>query len=357
MKKKEALAKQAFWNHSLKLKIKNGFSEEELLYLVDEREGPLANMTHDIAEMHSYGKCNRERINIPKFFPFPFYGDHGVNYESRIFDFERQNSARYYIAYNERRARLIRNHLNKKIIIASNPYVFYVKKNNIHLSNDASGVLAFYAHSVTGFELDYNLDKYLSELEQISDKCGKLVICMHMHDVRKGYYKPLLNAGIPVVTAGYTSSYYFADRFFDIIRGFEYATSNFGGSELFYTTYIGVKYFIYGEYPKFINHSNANFEKEGALFDKDFFEFDEKKLELFHIDDLGVESGISTGKMKLIYFQELFYYIFFVRKLMLSELMNFIFSKLPKQVINFFASIYKNSFIRARDSIRYRLGR
>jgi hypothetical protein len=375
MRKNKAAEKQEFWENSLKFKIDKGFSEEELLYLVNESEGPLINVTHDIAEMHSYGRCNRERINIPKYFPFPLYGDHGVNYESRIFDFEVQNSARYYLAYNKRREGLIRDHLNKKVIVTSNPYVFYVEKNNIRLHNNASGVLVFYTHSVVGIDVDYNIENYLKELEKISYKCGKLVVCMHMHDINKGYYKPLLEAGIPVITTGYTSSYYFVDRFFDIITRFEYATSNFGGSEIFYTTYIGVKYFIYGEYPKFINQKSSLFNKGDVIFDKDFLEFDKKKKDLFYIDDLeaidyldiniakknfttdllGVEVGISNNKLRLIYFKELAYYFIFVKKFMFRELFHIIYFKVPKTIRNTFLYIYKNSIIKARDSIRYRL--
>ena len=105
---------------------------------------------------------------------------------------------------------------------------------------------------------------------------------MHMHDINKGYHKVLRKHEIPIVSAGETSSSFFVDRFYDIVSNFEYATSNTGGSELFYCEEFGIRYFLFGDKPTYLNFSHDQLPiGEMEYKDKTFVETDKKKELLF----------------------------------------------------------------------------
>jgi hypothetical protein len=84
---------------------------------------------------------------------------------------------------------------------------------------------------------------------------------MHKHDIEKGYHQQLRKYGLPIITAGETSSPYFVERFYSMISRFNCATSNMGGSELFYCEELGVKYFIMGKKPMLINFADIQTPK------------------------------------------------------------------------------------------------
>jgi len=63
--------------------------------------------------------------------------------------------------------------------------------------------------------------------------------------MRRGLDKDIKKRGFRVTTAGNTLHPRFANRFYSILRDFEYATSPTIGSQLFYAHELGVKYFIH----------------------------------------------------------------------------------------------------------------
>ena len=86
-------------------------------------------------------------------------------------------------------------------------------------------------------------------------------VCLFMTDVLNGLYKPFIENGISVYTAGNASDIRFVDRYYDIIRHFKYTTSNMVGSYLFFGIELGLSFSLYGAPATYFNVSDPNFEK------------------------------------------------------------------------------------------------
>jgi hypothetical protein len=107
-----------------------------------------------------------------------------------------------------------------------------------------------------------------------------------MHDIRKGIHHELRKFGLPIVTAGNSSSPFFVDRFYDLANRYSYGTSNVIGSQLFYLEELGVPYFLFGEENREVDsHGKSISYYYGA--DKDLVS---KVKELFAFENLGTSS-------------------------------------------------------------------
>jgi hypothetical protein len=214
-------------------------------------------------ELYSFGKCYRDWLNLPFWAPLPLYGDHGVNVRSGgLAKHEQEAKPETFLTWDKRRVASLRKEAKKKIIHIRHPWVTYRRKHGLKLKKEARGTLIFYSHSNAGIEiLDHDWNKYFLELKALPDEFHPLVICMHRHDIQKGYHKTVKKYGLPIISAGETSSPYFVDRFYDMISRFTFATSNSGGSELFYCEEFGVRYFIMGEKPKYFNFTDEQIKK------------------------------------------------------------------------------------------------
>ena len=207
-------------------------------------------------ENHSFGRCYREWLGWPRWLPIPVYGDHGVALDSILEKNEIENPAKHYLVFYLERFNNLTKRRDKHFFQVPHPWIYHRRINNIFQNPDARGTIIFFPHSTRGSDIEfYDFDEYFDELKQLSGSFKPLVICMHMMDVMKGYHHKISKHEIPIVTAGNTNSQYFVDRFYDLVRNFEYATSNTGGSELFLCTELGVNYFIYGETPVYVNKS------------------------------------------------------------------------------------------------------
>ena len=234
-------------------------------------------------ELYSFGRCYREWLNWPRWLPIPVYGDHGVALFGDLNEHEKNNRSRYHLTWFGSRYEATNNQSEKKIIHIPHPWITYRRKKKITQNNDAIGTLIFYSHSNVGIEIEgYKFDEYFNSLKDLPDEYKPLVVCMHMHDINKGYHKTIRKYRLPITTAGNTSSPFFVDRFYDLIRQFKYATSNKGGSELFYCAEAGVEYFLYGQEPRYINHSEDQLPiGELKLRDNLAIYADERKKSLF----------------------------------------------------------------------------
>ena len=257
---------ELLWPPGLAKKNKSGFSDSELEALCDwglrghdatlpYRSAPWIYWT---AELYSFGRCYREWLGLPRWAPLPLYGDHGCCTKGELMWHELQSKSKIHLTWYKDRAEFNQYIPDKSVVRIPHPWITYRRRHGIMKSAQANGTLVFYAHSNNGIEiLDYDWDSYFNELKNLSEEFHPLVVCMHRHDVEKGYHHKLRKYGLPIVSAGESSSPYFVDRFYDIISQFEYATSNSGGSELFYCEEMGVKYFLKGVEPVRTNLSHS----------------------------------------------------------------------------------------------------
>lgn len=241
-----------------------GFDDEYLEYICTEKVDdttksifPRLPLLFWPTELYSFGRCYRLWLNWPSILPIPVYGDHGVALSGELQEHEINNRAAYYLCWYNKRVDSIKKYKKKRIIHITHPWVIYRRIAGYDLKKDAKGTLIFYPHSNDGIEIiDYDWDSYFDSLKSLDNNYKPIVICMHRHDVVKGYHKNLRKYNIPIVSAGETLSPLFVDRFYDLISNFRYATSPTGDSELFYCEEIGIRFFILGKEPVYYNFSH-----------------------------------------------------------------------------------------------------
>ncbi len=288
------------WPTNSQYSIENGFSDDELENMISENQLIKDNLTicspkwmYWPVEIYSFGKCYREWLGLPNWFPLPLYGDHGVFLYEKLSKHEESAKPNVHLTWFSDRSKSIQKNSTKKIINIPHPWILYRRRHNISKRENAKGTLIFYSHSNEKIELlNYDWDKYFNDLKNLPNKYHPLYICMHKHDISKKVHRNLRKYGIPILSAGETSSSLFVDRFYDLVSRFNYATSNFGGSDLFLCEELGLEYFIFGEKPVYHNFGDLDFPLgEMKPLDNIGKEASLKKYNLFRIDS-------SSSKME-----------------------------------------------------------
>lgn len=324
MSKKGILKDELLWPSDMAEKIHSGFSDDEIESLCDwglrgyDRKLPYKSpqWLYWPAELYSFGRCYREWLGLPSWFPLPLYGDHGVAASGELSSHEKISKPKVHLTWFKGRAEsLKKNSSSKKILHIPHPWVTFRHRHGFKKKKNACGTLVFFSHSNDGIEIvDYDFEKYFSDLKLLPDEYHPLVICMHRHDVEKKYHLKMRKYGLPIISAGETSSPYFVERFYNMISNFNFATSNSGGSELFYCEEFGVPYFIKGEQPTYVNfwhqeaplgplkntdemNKNTTFEKI-ALFSI-FPPINSGEKERFVSDILGLDVDVDYAKKEL----------------------------------------------------------
>lgn len=286
-------------------------------------------------ELYSFGKCYRELMGFPKFLPLPFYGDHGVCLNSYFEPHEAKSKCKHHVTWFDERYNSLcsDDSHNKSIIHMPHPWVKYRHMKDIQLDSDRKGTLVFYAHTNNGIEMvDYDDDDYFAKLSRLPDEFHPITICIHQHDIKKGTHLKLRKYGLSIITFGLTSSIYFVDRFYDVVTKFKYATSSFGGSELYYCHELGLKYFILGKEPNLVNISHIA-KPKGSLSENKCYlakKTDNLKRELFSYDNLNGSDLEKDNLVSHILGMDVidkFSYLDFKRKLyrsLISEYPNYI---------------------------------
>ena len=269
-----------------------GFENLDLQYICSDEfvsyDASLSYQTNWLywtVEVYSFGKCYREWLNLPNWFPLPIYGDHGVAFSGELSKHEKESKPKHHITWFKDRAIAIDEVGLKKSIHIPHPWVLYRRRHRLKKSINSKGTIIFYSHSNEGIEImEYDWDTYFNTLKKLPEDYHPFFICMHMHDIRKGYHLKLRKYGLPIISAGETSSQFFVDRFYDIVQNFNYATSPSGGSDIFICEEFGLKYFIFGEKVNYNNFSHDQLPL-GLMIPRNptAVKADKQKTELFSV--------------------------------------------------------------------------
>jgi len=289
------------------------------------------------SELYSLGVYTRIYGFYPMLLPLCVYSDHGVTLIDKPSKHELDSDAPCQLYHSPRLVKAWKDVSKKPCYVRFSPFVFYRRKNSIEKDKNATGTIAFPAHSTPSIEDVSNINKYIDELLSLPVEFHPVSICLHNHDINKGRHIIYLNRGMTVFTAGNGMDSRFAERFYNILKKFKYSTSNLVGSYAYYSVEMGIPFSIYGEKQKFINNADDNL---------DYGEYDPYKLfssyslsyELFNklstsitkeqkdaVEfELGLRDGISRVKMASVLYSSFLKWIFSKRSI------NFFSRKLKK---------------------------
>jgi hypothetical protein len=303
------------------------------------------------AEIYGFGLQISGYGYYPYFLPLCVYTDHGPGYYNNIPEHEIQSGAPVQLYHSPISVRQWNKVSTKEAHCLYSPVVFYRKQRKIERNINATGTIAFPAHSTPSIDDVGGYGKYIGNLKTLSEKYYPITICLHMHDIKKGLHLDFLRNGFKVVTAGNTSDQRFIARFYEIIARHKYATSNIPGSYLYYCVELGLPFFIYGEKPNYINKSDPNLAV--GPYDPFAWGYGKEVYDLFRLDDpnatepqiadrqrefvdrhLGLKDGISRGRMALVLYGTLAKYLL-TGKGILYVLKNNIFLRALNKVSSF----------------------
>ena len=303
--------------------IYNGYSDSELELLAEplELDTGAAPWVYWSSELHSVGRLYREWGFYPRMLPLFIYSDHGIHRVSEFTPHEFNSDAKVHFVFNQDRVQKNTSWPEKDIICVPHPWVAYRRKKNITQLKNAKGTLVFFSHACEGVEFTgRDSDNYFKALKELPEKFKPLVLCMHMHDIIKGEHKRIRKHGLPIITAGNTSSITFVDKFYDLIKNFKYACSNETGSQLYFCTEMGIPYFFIGDKVIGFNHSHPDLPL--GYIDSDITEGEFRKIERDLFSDsvdsvnlhqkifaewvLGLNSNVTRLSASWIFWREFF---------------------------------------------------
>ena len=130
---------ELLWPLNLSKKIYSGFSSNELQYisdinLIDKNKNlPKKNVAtmYWPVELYSFGRCYREWLNLPYWFPFPLYGDHGITNSGLFQDHEKNSKPKSFLTWNTYRVKELRRNSKKEILQIPHPWIIFRRSNRI----------------------------------------------------------------------------------------------------------------------------------------------------------------------------------------------------------------------------------
>lgn len=268
---------------------------------------------HWTSEIYGFGPVIRSYGFYPASLPLTIYMAHGLTMAEKPSPHELSNDATAMLYFSPRLVDAYRKVSKKPCYCIISPNVYYRRSRGINRRPDAKGTLVFLAHTTPLIEDKMNMTAYIDQLKALPAKYHPLTICLHYHDVNKGVYKTFMRLGMEVVTVGSPHHPGFIDRFYKIVCGFRYATSNDVGSYTFYCAEMGLPFFLYGERPDLHNSGDLNiesgkydsytktnqFRKTTSLFSEPVDEVTPEQR-AFVEEELGVKNTISRRHLSLL---------------------------------------------------------
>jgi hypothetical protein len=302
-------------------------TEEEILALCSDKnvlkfEG---EAPYWASEIYGFGQHIRDYGFYPKKWPLILFTEHsGPVMVDKFNYFETSHDAPTVMFHSPERVKKWRQQFDKACYNLYSPFVFYRRKNNITVSPKAKGTLAYPSHSIPDLDIVSGLEEYIQQLKNLPEEYHPVSVSLHYHDINSGLYKLFLKHGLPVYTAGTPFDYRFTKRFYSILQNFKYTTSNALGSYIFYSTEMGIPFFMHGTKPEYRKNTDTKVADEalGIINTKDEVSecitttfshmtgviSQEQKDMTYSI--LGLNDGVSRLKMaSILYYNYAAYYM------------------------------------------------
>lgn len=285
--------------------------EKELLQICESPNSIRAQVSWP-TEAYGIGVYLRKFGYYPRNWPLNIWSPHGISMNDGPSVDDLLNDAPIILYFSRSQVSKFTRLSSKRCYCVMSPYVFYRRLKRINKDANANGTVAFLAHSTPYIDDRMDFNKYALELLQLPSKFHPITVCLHYNDVNKGIHRHFLNLGLNVVTAGSPYDDAFVERFYSILRGFRYSTSNGFGSYLFYSVEMNIPFFFYGSPPE---HFETQTKRKNEFHDSDDFQklrvrFSDLAKDItddqrsFVENCLGINHSISRIKFAFILYSE-----------------------------------------------------
>jgi hypothetical protein len=133
----------------------------------------------------------------------------------------------------------------KKVIPFAAPIHYALKQfNNEVAKEDRKGTLFVPKHSTDAVNVKFDREAVVKELKDLPDEFHPITLCVHWADVKKGQHIKFKELGFNVVCAGHLSDFRFIYRWLHLASQFKLLAGCGINSSLFYSTLLGVPYFL-----------------------------------------------------------------------------------------------------------------
>lgn len=206
-------------------------------------------------EAKEYGvdQIIRKYSGFPGFLTLPCHCEHGWTALDVPLNSDLVVNKLIILVFSQRRKKIWKKH-NKIVLVFGAPLVRYRKMHELKIKENASGTIAFPAHSSEHVCSVFDENLYCNMLNELPSKYQPVTVCLHWHDILKGREKIFVDKGFNVVTAGDMYSSEFPKNFYDILTSYKYSTSNEVGSYSFYSVEIGIPFFLSGPAARMFNN-------------------------------------------------------------------------------------------------------
>ena len=305
---------------------RNGFSAKDLEDLCSEKHLDMGNAEwiHWSAEIYSFGKWIRKYGYYPSWLPLMIMTDHSPCFYATDGPVGRTyvetTDVRVMFYHSKENAEIAKREfgdLNKHIYTMYSPIGFCKKYLNLHQNPNAKGTLAFLHHTLPESNDESDKKELIKQLLALPAYMHPIAICIHSTDIKKEAHRIFLQNNISVVSAGETCDKRFGERLLTIMSHFRYAVSNVIGSQVYYTTIMGLPHSIYGLEPvETFQDGVAGWELEywkkfpGTKIRNNLFKGINTTITAEQwsvvVKDMGLDDGTSRIKMAKILYGEYF---------------------------------------------------
>jgi hypothetical protein len=273
-------------------------------------------------DSEAYG-CNliiKQYSRFPKYLPLPCHTEHGWTPidHALVTDLEIAKRKKLMLVYSHRREAAWKKASDIPVRIIGAPFILYRHLHNIKRRPEAVGTVAFPSHSTIFLESKFDADSYCKKLLQLPKEFHPISICLLYPDIKRGRDKIYEKYGFKVVSAGkkLRGSLDFVKKFYTILSGCKYTTSNDIGTYTFYSVEMGTPFFLYGDEPITVNPLNIdkNIGKQAKMSD---FGLGKEAMRIFNTGptkiitsaqknyvsrELGVKDAIPPEKLRQTFF-------------------------------------------------------
>lgn len=240
-----------------------------------------------ILENDFYGNAR----TLSKIFDINLYTriEHGLYFGSIVPSRNLHLDTRSIITFSEYRKNFIKEKTDCPITCVG-PYIYYSYPlfDKIYMQQIkrllGKTLLVFPSHSISSAYAKFDIQKFISTIQNLQQDFDSVVICLYWQDIALGYAKPYESVGFLVTTAGHIADYYFLNRLKTIIQLADVSLSNNIGTHLGYCISLNTPHFILDSDVTYIAGQDKQAAKEELYIrnDEDIRSFLEAKNDILN---------------------------------------------------------------------------